>query len=64
MCARVACGINGSTAYFCFCSENYKPPQTDMTVQEIVDNYVQYKKQSKVTTATKETAWTIFFKKK
>ncbi|XP_052888532.1 mortality factor 4-like protein 1 [Anopheles moucheti] len=26
------------------------------TVQEIVDNYVQYKKQSKVTTATKETA--------
>uniref|UniRef100_A0A182VRJ9 Mortality factor 4-like protein 1 n=1 Tax=Anopheles minimus TaxID=112268 RepID=A0A182VRJ9_9DIPT len=27
-----------------------------VTVQEIVDNYVQYKKQSKVTTATKETA--------
>ncbi|XP_053657833.1 mortality factor 4-like protein 1 [Anopheles marshallii] len=26
------------------------------TVQEIVDNYVQYKKQSKLTTATKETA--------
>uniref|UniRef100_A0A182QZI4 Chromo domain-containing protein n=1 Tax=Anopheles farauti TaxID=69004 RepID=A0A182QZI4_9DIPT len=29
-----------------------------VTVQEIVDNYVQYKKQSKVTTATKETAVT------
>ncbi|EAA01149.5 AGAP001795-PA [Anopheles gambiae str. PEST] len=27
-----------------------------VTVQEIVDNYVQYKKQSKVTTVTKETA--------
>ncbi|KFB42380.1 AGAP001795-PA-like protein [Anopheles sinensis] len=29
-----------------------------VTVQEIVDNYVQYKKQSKVNTATKETAVT------
>ncbi|XP_052866197.1 mortality factor 4-like protein 1 [Anopheles cruzii] len=29
-----------------------------VTVQEIVDNYVQYKKQSKMTTATKETAVT------
>ncbi|XP_049530760.1 mortality factor 4-like protein 1 [Anopheles darlingi] len=29
-----------------------------VTVQEIIDNYVQYKKQSKMTTATKETAVT------